>query len=77
MEFHPLDQSRVDRSRWWVVSYRSRKVRDRDLTVEAWANDDNAALDDGWITEAAADPGSEWGQYEYVTNVGFAAYHDA
>ncbi|MFJ3891381.1 hypothetical protein [Streptomyces rubrogriseus] len=77
MEFHPLDQSRVDRSRWWVVSYRSRKVRDRDLTVEAWANDDNAAPDDGWITEAAADPGSEWGQYEYVTKIGFAAYHDA
>ncbi|WSZ72910.1 hypothetical protein OIA45_48300 (plasmid) [Streptomyces chartreusis] len=40
--------------------------------VQAWANDD-AALDNAWVSHGATDPGSEWGQYAYITNVGFAA----
>ncbi|MFF4763198.1 transcriptional regulator [Streptomyces sp. NPDC001292] len=73
VEFHPLNQSQVNRPRQRVVSYRTLNVRHWDRIVEAWANDDEAALDDAWITDAVVDLGSEWGQYEYVTNVGFAA----
>lgn len=43
-----------------------------DRIVEAWAAGDAQALDDAW-TDQIVDLGSEWGQYEYVTNVGFAA----
>ncbi|MFE0358096.1 transcriptional regulator [Streptomyces nigra] len=73
VEFHPLNQSQVDRPRQRVVSYRSLNVRHWDRIVEAWAHDDDVALDDVWVDDAAADLGSEWGQYEYVTNIGFAA----
>jgi hypothetical protein len=73
VEFHPLNPSQVDRPRQRVVSYRSLNVRHWDRIVQAWANDDDAALDDAWVSDAAADLGSEWGQYEYVTTVGFAA----
>lgn len=73
VEFHPLNQSQVDRPRQRVVSYRSLNVRHWDRIVQAWANDDDAALDDAWVSDAAADLGSEWGQYEYVTTIGFAA----
>ncbi|GHE92012.1 hypothetical protein GCM10014715_55490 [Streptomyces spiralis] len=44
-----------------------------DRIVEAWANDDEEAMDDAWVSDAVVDLGSEWGQYEYVTNMGFAA----
>jgi hypothetical protein len=73
VEFHPLNQSQVDRPRQRVVSYRSLNVRHWDRIIEAWANDDDQALDDAWVSDAAVDLGSEWGQYEYVTNIGFAA----
>ena len=73
VEFHPLNQSQVDRPRQRVVSYRTLNVRHWDRIVEAWANDDEVALDDAWISDATVDLGSEWGQYEYVTNIGFAA----
>ncbi|MCZ0984688.1 transcriptional regulator [Streptomyces diastatochromogenes] len=73
VEFHPLNQSQVDRPRQRVVTYRTLNVRHWDRIVEAWANDDEAALDDAWISDAVVDLGSEWGQYEYVTNIGFAA----
>ncbi|MFF3468636.1 transcriptional regulator [Streptomyces sp. NPDC002619] len=73
VEFHPLNQSQVDRPRQRVVSYRTLNVRHWDRIVEAWANDDEEALDDAWISGAVVDLGSEWGQYEYVTNIGFAA----
>lgn len=56
-----------------MVPYRTLKVRNWDRIVEAWANDDDAALDDAWINDATVDLGSEWSQYEYVTNIGFAA----
>ena len=73
VEFHPLNQSQVDRPRQRVVSYRTLNVRHWGRIVEALANDDDAALDDAWISDATVDLGSEWGQYEYVTNIGFAA----
>jgi hypothetical protein len=56
-----------------VVEYRTLNVRHWDRIVEAWAEGDDQALDEAWISDATVDPGSEWGQYEYVTNIGFAA----
>ncbi|MFF9242636.1 transcriptional regulator [Streptomyces sp. NPDC014801] len=73
VEFHPLNQSQVTRPRQRVISYRTLNVRRWDRIVEAWADDDAEALDDAWISDAVVDLGSEWGQYEYVTNIGFAA----
>ncbi|MEU6093112.1 transcriptional regulator [Streptomyces sp. NPDC047085] len=73
VEFHPLNQSQVDRPRQRVVSYRTLNVRHWDRIVRAWADDDIQALDDAWVSDAVVDLGSEWGQYEYVTNIGFAA----
>lgn len=73
VEFHPLNQSQVDRPRQRVIAYRTLNVRHWDRIVEAWVAQDDAALDDAWISDAVVDLGSEWGQYEYVSNVGFAA----
>lgn len=73
MEFHPLNQSQVDRPRQRVVEYRTLNVRHCDRIVEAWAEGDDQALGEAWISDATGDPGSEWGQYEYVTDIGFAA----
>ncbi|MFF4803251.1 transcriptional regulator [Streptomyces sp. NPDC001351] len=73
VEFHPLNQSQVSRPHQRALSFRTLNVRHWDRIVEAWANDDDEALDEAWVNDAAVDLGSEWGQYEYVTNVGFAA----
>ncbi|WP_367325516.1 transcriptional regulator [Streptomyces sp. HUAS ZL42] len=73
VEFHPLNQSQVDRPRQRVVEYRTLNVRHWDRVVDAWAADDYEALDEAWVNDAVVDLGSEWGQYEYVTNIGFAA----
>lgn len=73
VEFHPLNQSQVDRPRQRVITFRTLNVRRWDRIIEAWAADDEEALDDAWINDVVVDLGSEWGQYEYVTNVGFAA----
>ncbi|MEU3838452.1 transcriptional regulator [Streptomyces sp. NPDC028635] len=73
VEFHPLDQSQVLGPRQRAVSFRTLNVRHWDRIVQAWADDDMTALDDAWINDAVVDLGSEWGQYEYVTNIGFAA----
>ncbi|MDL2076168.1 transcriptional regulator [Streptomyces sp. GXMU-J15] len=73
VEFHPLNQSQVDGPRQRVVTYRTLNVRHWDRIVEAWAVEDEAALDEAWVSDATVDLGSEWGQYEYVTNIGFAA----
>ncbi|MFB7330958.1 transcriptional regulator [Streptomyces adustus] len=72
VEIHPLNQSQVDRPRQRVVEFRTLNVRRWDRIVAAWAADDDRALDDAWIDQVV-DLGSQWGQYEYVTNVGFAA----
>lgn len=73
VEFHPLNQSQVSRPHQRALSFRTLNVRHWDQIVEAWANDDDEALDEAWVNDATVDLGSEWGQYEYVTNIGFAA----
>lgn len=73
VEFHPLNQSRVSRPHQRVVEYRHLNVRKWDRIVMAWADDDYDRMDDVWISEVVQDLGSEWGQYEYVSNIGFSA----
>ncbi|MEU9480420.1 transcriptional regulator [Streptomyces sp. NPDC048191] len=73
VEFHPLNQSQVPRPRQRAVSLRTLNVRHWDRIVEAWADDNDEALDNAWVNDAAVDLGSQWGQYEYVTTIGFAA----
>ncbi|MGW1659171.1 transcriptional regulator [Streptomyces atratus] len=72
-EIHPLNQSQVARPLQRVVEYRTMNVRRWDRIVEAWAAGDLQGLDDEWTTDVLPDLGSQWGQYEYVTNIGFAA----
>ncbi|MEU7134858.1 transcriptional regulator [Streptomyces sp. NPDC046261] len=72
VEIHPLNQSQVPRRLQRVVEYRTMNVRRWDRIVDAWATADHQALDDAW-TDTIVDLGSQWGQYEYVTNIGFAA----
>ncbi|MFE1292954.1 transcriptional regulator [Streptomyces sp. NPDC058751] len=72
VEIHPLNQSQVDRPRQRVVEYRTLNVRRWERIVAAWAAGDEQALDDAWIDQVV-DLGSQWGQYEYVTSIGFAA----
>ncbi|MFE2708908.1 transcriptional regulator [Streptomyces mirabilis] len=73
VEFHPLNQSQVTRPHHRVVEFRTLNVRHWDRIVEAWAAADDQAFDGAWINEAVVDPGSQWGRYEYVTTIGFAA----
>ncbi|MDQ1022498.1 hypothetical protein QF035_000080 [Streptomyces umbrinus] len=72
VEIHPLNQSQVDRPRQRAVEFRSMNVRRWDRIVAAWAAGDDQELDEAWVDQAV-DLGSQWGQYEYVTNIGFAA----
>ncbi|MZD07050.1 transcriptional regulator [Streptomyces sp. SID5785] len=73
VEFHPLNQSQVPRPRQRDVSFRSLNVRRWDRMVAAWAADDDAAMDEAWFTGITVDLGSDYGSYEYVMNIGFAA----
>ncbi|WP_424889089.1 transcriptional regulator [Streptomyces sp. XH2] len=72
VEIHPLNQSQVPRPLQRVVEYRTMNVRRWDRIVAAWAAGDDRGLDDAWA-DTIVDLGSQWGQYEYVTNIGFAA----
>ncbi|MFE1852138.1 transcriptional regulator [Streptomyces sp. NPDC059489] len=72
VEIHPLNQSQVERPRRRVAEFRTLNIRGWDRIVEAWATGDDRGLDDAWV-EQIVDLGSQWGQYEYVTNIGFAA----
>ncbi|MGW2286958.1 transcriptional regulator [Streptomyces phaeochromogenes] len=72
VEIHPINQSAVDRPRQRAVEFRTMNVRRWDRIVAAWAAADDQELDDAWVDQAV-DLGSQWGQYEYVTNIGFAA----
>ncbi|WP_409240363.1 transcriptional regulator [Streptomyces sp. PA5.6] len=72
VEIHPLNQSQVDRPKQRVVEYRTLNIRHWDRIVEAWASENESELDAAW-GDQIVDLGSQWGQYEYVTNVGFAA----
>ncbi|WP_406500454.1 transcriptional regulator [Streptomyces sp. NBC_01590] len=73
VEFHPLNQSQVAGPLQRVVEYRTMNVRRWDRIVEAWATGDHQGLDDEWTTDVLPDLGFQWGRYEYVTNIGFAA----
>jgi hypothetical protein len=42
------------------------------LLDTAWAAGDLAGFDRAW-TDVVVDVGSQWGQYDYVSNIGFAA----
>ncbi|MFF7566630.1 transcriptional regulator [Streptomyces pseudovenezuelae] len=72
VEIHPLNQSQVSRTRQRPVEFRALNVRRWDRIVAAWAAGDDQELDDAWV-DLVVDLGSQWGQYEYVTNIGFAA----
>lgn len=72
VEIHPLDQSQVDPRHRRVLEFRTLNIRRWDAIVTAWAQGDAQALDDAWI-DHMIDLGSQWGKYEYVTAVGFAA----
>ncbi|MER5966531.1 transcriptional regulator [Streptomyces sp. NPDC002057] len=73
VEFHPLSQSQVARPFQRVVEYRHLNVRRWDGIVGAWVDHDYSRLDDVWVSEVVQDLGSQWGQYEYVSNIGFSA----
>ncbi|WP_405987750.1 helix-turn-helix domain-containing protein [Streptomyces sp. NBC_00986] len=72
VEIHPLNQSQVDRPHQRAVEFRTMNVRHWDRIVAAWVAGDDQELDDAWVDQVV-DLGSQWGQYEYVTNIGFAA----
>ncbi|MGW0761980.1 transcriptional regulator [Streptomyces sp. NPDC002814] len=72
VEIHPLDQSQVPIPRRRILEYRRLNIRNWDAIVDAWATGDTQALDDAWIDQIV-NLGSQWGKYEYVTSVGFAA----
>lgn len=72
VEIHPLNQSQVPRPLQRMMEYRTMNVRRWDRIVEAWESGDQQGLDDAWV-DTIVDLGSQWGQYEYVTNIGFAA----
>ncbi|MFI7012249.1 transcriptional regulator [Streptomyces sp. NPDC050145] len=73
VEFHPLNQSQVPRPRQRVIDYRTLNVRRWDRIVAAWAAGDEGALDEAWVSDVVVDLGSQWGEYEYVSAIGFAA----
>jgi hypothetical protein len=66
------DVPQVPRPNQRVLEYRTLNIRRWNRIVETWAARDDQALDDAWIDQII-DLGSHWGQYEYVTNIGFAA----
>ncbi|MET9919199.1 transcriptional regulator [Streptomyces sp. NPDC059605] len=72
VEIHPLNQSQVAGPLQRVVEYRTMNVRRWDRIVGSWASGDHQGLDEAW-GDTIVDLGSQWGQYEYVTNIGFAA----
>ena len=73
VEFHPLNQSQVPRPRQRAIEYRTLNVRRWDRIVQAWAEGDDEALDEAWVNDVVVDLGSQWGEYEFVTAIGFAA----
>ncbi|MEU9576363.1 transcriptional regulator [Streptomyces chilikensis] len=72
VEIHPLDQSGVDGPRRRAIEFRTLNVRRWDAIITAWAAGDPTALDRAWA-DVIVDLGSQWGQYDYVSNIGFAA----
>ncbi|MFJ3581707.1 transcriptional regulator [Streptomyces sp. NPDC090127] len=73
VELHPLVQSQVPRPHQRYVEYRHLNVRRWDRIVSAWADNDIQRMDDVWVSDVTQDLGSQWGQYEYVSSIGFSA----
>lgn len=73
VEIHPLNQSGVARPLQRDVPFRHMNVRRWDRIVGAWAAGDYHGLDAAWTDDILPDLGSQYGAYEYCTNVGFAA----
>jgi len=72
VEIHPINQSQVDWPRQRPVELRHLNVRNWDRIVGAWATGDDQELDEAWIDQIV-DLGSQWGKFDYCTNIGFAA----
>lgn len=72
IEIHPQNQSGVDRPRQREVTFRTLNIRKWDRIVHAWAYGTPDDVHDAYVDELG-DLGSDWGMYEHVTNVGFAA----
>lgn len=72
IEIHPQNQSAVDRPRHREISYRTMNIRKWDNIVRAWAYGTPDDVHDAYVDELG-DLGSDWGMYEHVTNIGFAA----
>jgi hypothetical protein len=72
VEIHPLDQSQVSGPHRRAIACRALNVRRWDAIVTAWAAGDLAGVDRAWI-DVIVDVGSQWGQYDYVCYIGFAA----
>jgi len=72
VEIHPLNQQTVPDPRRRALNFRRLRIRRWDRIIAAWQAQDDEALADAW-DDALTDLGSEWGKYEYVTSIGFAA----
>ncbi|UNT00635.1 transcriptional regulator [Streptomyces tubbatahanensis] len=77
VEIQPLDQTAVADPRRRVIEtdrsgFRRLRIRNWDGIVDAWVAGDDEGLADAWDSWLT-DLGSQWGQYEYATSVGFSA----
>ncbi|MEU8764678.1 transcriptional regulator [Streptomyces sp. NPDC048659] len=72
VELSPLDQSGVRASRQRDITHRSLNIRRWDEIVACWAEDDMDGLEDEWC-DWLMDIGTDWGEYHYVSAVGFSA----
>ncbi|MEV6486993.1 transcriptional regulator [Streptomyces sp. NPDC051576] len=72
VEIHPLDQTHVPTPHQRVLEYRRLNIRNWDAIIDAWAQQNTQALDNAWIDQIV-NLGSQWGKYEYVGSIGFAA----
>lgn len=72
VEIHPLNQSHVPPPHQRTTPHRTLTIRHWDPIIHAWTTNNPHALDTAW-THHLTTLGSQWGQYEYVTNIGFPA----
>ncbi|MFI9206503.1 transcriptional regulator [Streptomyces sp. NPDC053048] len=80
VELSPIDQSAVPSvnrqgqppGRRRDIGHRSLNVRRWDEIVACWAEDDMDGLEDEWC-DWLMDLGTDWGEYHYVSTVGFSA----
>lgn len=72
VEIHPVNQAEVQRQHQRVIPHRRMNIRRWDNLVAAWAAGDDEQFAHVW-DDHLTDIGSEWGKYEFVAAVGFAA----